>query len=207
MQYFFHFLAKLIPSDIVIVLGANGNNAPSNFAAEKIFVEKMINSYSAKRQDLRFGAIMYSDDARIVFKLDDELNSQLATAAVRRLQRKRRGNNIEAALKLASSELVYDKNDARRNATKNLIILMDKANVKDESLHESARKLKNHGIKIIVVAIGSDVAPKAIADIPSDEQSLVRINNLAKESDKAISLVDSQISQGKTLTSLILFST
>ena len=195
MSNIFH-LAKMRPVDLGVILGANGENAPSTFEREKNFIENMINEYSASQPGMRFGAILYGDDARVLFRFGDELSSQSAIKAIRKVQRKRRGNDVVAALNLASQDLFADKSGARVNATKTVVILMDKASFRDEKLINAAKKLKDIGVKIIVVAIGPEVTEKAISEIPSSLNGLIRIRDFSKESSKALRLIEPQIPQG-----------
>ena len=185
------------PTDLGIILGANGQMAPSKFVAEKKFVEDMINQYITSQPDVRFGAIVYGDDARIVFRFDDEIDSQSAVATVRQLQRRRRGNNLLAALKLANEDLYASRSMSSINRTKTVVILMDKATFRDQKLLEAAKKLKDNGVKIIVVAIGPEVAEKAILGVPSDKDGLIRIRDFSLDASKALREIEFQIPQGK----------
>lgn len=184
------------PVDLGVIFGANGENAPSTFDAEKNFIENMIKEYSASQPGMRFGAIVYSDNARVLIRFGDELSSQSAIKAIRKIKRKRRGNNLLAALNLAGQDLFADRTGTRVNATKTAVILMDKASFRDDKLIDAARKLKDNGIKIIVVAIGPEVTEKAVSEIPSNLNGLIRIGELPKDSSKALRSIEPQIPQG-----------
>lgn len=194
---FISYIAKQLPSDFGIVFGANGKNAPSNFVAEKSFIKSTIQKFSAGWPNLKFGTIVYSGEARIVFKFSDNHSSRFAISAIQKLERKRRGNNLFAALDLARRELFDIQNGGRRNATKTLLVLTDSASGKDEKVLEAAQKLKDENVKIILVTIGEQPGAKAIEDISTDRNSLIRTNDLSKEAGKLIKQIESQISDGE----------
>ena len=197
IDYKIFILAKKRPVDLGIIFGANGQNAPSNFVAEKKFIEDMIKRYISSHPNMKFGAIVYSNDARVLFRFDDQSKSQSAITAIRQLQRRRRGNNILAALNLALKDLFGSRATARLNASRALVILMDKASFRDEKLLEAAKMLKENGVKIIVVAIGPEAVTKAISDIPSETAGMIRIRDFSKDTSKAIRLIESQIPQSE----------
>ena len=157
----------------------------------------MIKRYITSHPNINFGAIVYNDDARVLFRFNDKPNSQSAMMAIRQVQRRKRGNNILAALNLALKDLFVRRETTGLNASRALVVLLDKASFRDEKLLDAAKMLKENGVKIIVVAIGPEVATKAITDIPSERAGIIRIGDFSKDTDKAIRLIEAQIPQSE----------
>ena len=183
--------------DLGIVFGSNGENAPLTFAAEKELAKKMIEKYDISNSAALFGAISYDSDARLEWRFGDVIDAGSTVIRIDRLRRLRNGNNVLRALEVARDDLFSTKNGARRDVPKTLIVFIDKAEVRDQRLEDTAKRLKDKGVKVIVIAIGPEVDKKVVARIVSDPNDVVSLPDPSKSAEDIISKATAQSLPGR----------
>lgn len=158
------------------MLGANGKDASAIFAAEKDLVKKILDKYIISKSTTLLGAIVYDSDARLAIKFGDAVSVGESKDAIDRLQRSSSGNSLGKALQVARDRLFSEEYGARRNVAKTLVVFVDsKSNdMSVESLGRVAKDMIDAGVKIVVVAIGSEVDKMQVAAITSGSTTLFK---------------------------------
>ena len=187
--------------DLGIVFGSNGENAQFTFAAEKELAKKMIDKYDISTSATLIGAISYDNDARVEWRFGDVIDAQSTIERIDRLQRYRNGNNVLKALEIARDVLFKINNGARRDVPKTLIVLIDKTEARDQRLGDTAKQLKDKGVKVIVIAIGPEVDKKDVAGIVSDPKDVISSSDPSKSSEDVISKAVARSIPGKGYSS------
>ena len=139
----------------------------------------MAEKYVISNNAALIGGIVYDDSARLFWKLSDGSDLKSTLYRIESLRRRRRGSNLQKALEVARDELFVLENGARRNVPKTLVVFID-GNPTGESLPVVAKELKDSGVKIIVVASGSEVDSTAIKRIVSDDANVITTPDLAR---------------------------
>ena len=191
------FVAKPVSLDLGFVFGANGLNADTTFAQEKELAKKMIEKFDISMTSTSVGAIVYDSNARLVWRLGDLVDARSTIYNIDRLQRFRNGNNVLKALGIARDDLFSIKNGARRGVPKTLIVFIDKTEVRDQRLQDTAKQLKDKGVKVIVIAIGPEVDKKDVAGVATGTKDLIKPLDLSKSMEDVMSQAVGQSKPGK----------
>ena len=157
--------------DFGIIFGASGSKADQIYQGEKDFAIKMLNSLVISPTNVLPGIIQYGASARVEYQLGDILNIDQARGGIQSLKRMS-GRNLNDALEVAKTTLFAPGNGARENVQKSLLVLVDKQTENNmEDLGSSTQALKNMGVQIVVVGIGSEVDRYELQPIAKDGDS------------------------------------
>ena len=201
--------AKPIKLDLGMVFGSDGKNAPVTFAAEKELAKKMIEKYDISSSATLIGAISYDNDAKVEWRFGNVIDAKSTVDRINRLRRSRNGNNVLKALEIARDDLFSIMNGARKDVPKTLIVFIDKTGMRDERLEDTAKQLKDKGVKVIVIAIGPevdktdvaglgpDLKKKEVAGIASSPMDVISSPDPSKGTDDVISKAVAQSLPGK----------
>ena len=189
--------AKPIKLDLGIIFGSNGKNAPVLFAAEKELAKKMIERYGISSSTTLIGAISYDNDAKVEWRFGDVIDAKSTVDKIDRLQRLRNGNNVLKALEIARDDLFTKRNGARKDVPKTLIVFIDKTGMRDKRLEDTAKQLKDKGVKVIVIAIGPEVDKTDVAGIASSPKDVISLPDPSKSTGDVISKAVAQSLPGK----------
>ena len=134
----------------------------------------LLNKYAIGPDDTQVGFILYGNSSSLVSKLN-QLKSSKAVVDVLSsgLTNPADGTNIQSALQLAMTQLLFDTdNGARVKAAKTVLIFVnDKSPNKDLDLLK-ASQLRRSGVNIVIVAMGNRV------DSASLENLVNRVSNV-----------------------------
>ena len=191
------FLAKPVKLDLGFVLGANGKNADDIFALEKDISKKIVEKLGISSIGTLVAAISYDNNAKVEWRFGDVIDARSTVDKIDRLRRYRNGNNVLKALEIARDDLFSIKNGARRGIPKTLIIFIDKTEVGDQRLKDTAKQLKGKGVNVMLIAMGPEVDRKDVAGIASSPKDLISSPDPSKPSEDVISKAIGQSIPGK----------
>ena len=183
--------------DLGFVFGSNGKNADATFTREKALAKKMIEKFDISKTSTLVGAVVYDTNARLAWRLGDLMDARSTIYTIDRLRRLRNGNSILKALEIARNDLFSIKNGARRGVPKTLIVFIDKTDARDQRLEDTAKQLKDKGVKVIVIAIGPEVDKKDVSGITSSPTDLIKPSDLSKSVEDVILQAVQQSKPGK----------
>ena len=181
------FLAKPVKLDLGFMLGANGKNADDIFALEKDISKKIVEKLGISSIGTLVAAISYDNNAKVEWRFGDVIDARSTVDKIDRLRRYRNGNNVLKALEIARDDLFSIKNGARRGIPKTLIIFIDKTEVGDQRLKDTAKQLKGKGVNVMLIAMGPEVDRKDVAGIASSPKDLISSPDPSKPSEDVIS--------------------
>ena len=197
LPFTFFLSAPPVQLDLGFIFGSNGKNAQPTFAAEKELAKKMVEKYDISSSATLIGAISYDNDARVEWRFGDAIDAKSTINKIDRLQRLRNGNSVLKALEIARDDLFLIKNGARRGVPKTLIVFIDKTEVRDQRLEDTAKQLKDKGVKMIVIPIGPEVNKKDVVGIASSPKDVILSPDPSKATDDVLSEAVSQSMPGK----------
>ena len=157
----------------------------------------MIEKYDISNSATLIGAISYDNDARVEWRFGDVIDAKSTVDRIDRLQRSRNGNNVLKALEIARDDLFSLKNGARKDVPKTLIVFIDKPEMRNQELHDTAKQLKDKGVKVIVIAIGPEMNKKDVAGIASSPKDVISLPDPSESADDVISKAIAQSLPGK----------
>lgn len=198
-------VAKPVVVDLGFIFGAAGYNADQKFESAKELAKRMVNDLYVSPNAALIGGIIYDDGARMLWRLGDTKDSSSTIYNIERIVLSRRGNNLRKAFEVARDELFALSNGARRNVPKTLVVFIDKT-PRDPGLSAVAKELKTAGVKIVVVALGSEVDPTDIKELPSSEKALLRALDLSKMMNESLPSALLQSKPGMPMNFYLIFT-
>lgn len=166
-------------ADIGFVIDSSGS-LRRNYGKEKAFVKTLSDSFGISADGSRAGIVTFSYNAELSAKLSDYKTGSEFKNAVDRLKFMGYTTRIDKALKVAKDELFSKSNGARERVAKILIILTDGAQTRDSDAVDPwtiAETIRNSGVSVIVVGIGSKVKTSELARIAGDKSRLFLAKN------------------------------
>ena len=157
--------------DLGFALSASAADANKNFDKMKSVINSIVDQYSISR--VRYGVVVYGDDAKTsigfqqVFPKDEDLKRYLATVVPAS-----GGSSLETGLK--EGKEMFRSRGVRPNARKVLVVFTDKKSTGDEQMaKDAAQELKDQGIKVIAVALGSESDLTELKDVATDGRHVI----------------------------------
>ena len=163
--------------DLGFALSASASDAGKNFAKMKSVINSIIAQYSISR--IKYGVVVYGNDAKTVidfqqvFPNEDDLKLYLSTAIPAT-----GGSSLERGL--AKGEQLFASGGTRPNARKVLVVFTDKKSTGNEQMAQAeVKQLRDQGIKVIAIALGSESDVAELKDVATDGRHVI----LAKKTD------------------------
>ena len=147
--------------DIVFGLGASGPDAAQVFNYEKEIVKHVIELPKAAKT--RFAVLDYHGGSNTLIGFDDFKDEQKLKNHIDTLSWKGDADSVNSLFMKALE--VFDENRKSRKVL--MLFINDGLNVDLNALRNSARKLNERGVKVVVVAIGHRVRNEEIGAITS----------------------------------------
>ena len=119
--------------------------------------------YTISLDDTLIGAIVYGEGVKIAFRVGDVADKQATLKQISKIQQDSRGNNVLQAIEIARDEFFGFEKGGRHDATKSAVVFIDAGQEVDPKLGEVSKQLKERGVKIVFVEIGSFVGKRAPA--------------------------------------------
>ena len=167
--------------DLGFALSASASDANKNFAKMKSVINSIIDQYSISR--LKYGVVVYGDDAKTVtdfqrvFPKEEDLKQYLSSVTPAT-----GGSSLDKGL--AQGEQLFVSGRARPNARKVLVVFTDKKSTGSEQMAQAeAKKLRDQGIKVIAIALGSESDVAELKDVATDGRHVIRAKK-TEDSDK-----------------------
>ena len=167
--------------DLGFALSASASDASKNFAKMKSVINSIIDHYSISR--IKYGVVVYGNNARTVidfqrvFPKEDDLKQYISSVTLATV-----GSSLEKGL--AQGEQLFASGGARPNARKVLVVFTDKkSNGNEQMAQAEAKELRDQGIKVIAVALGSESDVAELKDVATDGRHVIRAKK-TDDSDK-----------------------
>ena len=161
--------------DLAFILGATGKNAANDFGLGKQAVVEMLKRLDVSRDKARVGLILYGKRASIVMRLDSSVkNGERALSIVEQVRAPgEEGFALGEALNLARNFVFSERYGARRNVPKTAVVLVNRDI--DEASKLAADGLRQDGVKIIAVSLGTEDSRDSLKKITSSDGDITRI--------------------------------
>ena len=190
MLLFSYPIASVVQLDLGFLLGAGGVNAARDLEIQKRIAKDMLNAFDISPQHTRVGLIQYGRDSRLVARLNRYTDKRTLNHVIGTVSSTSSETRLDKALDMARSDLFDVHYGARKDIPKTLLVFTNKA--VDSSSQDAAEKLKDLGVKVIVIGVGQQVDKKQLEGIagsnkevfvaanPDDAKNVV--NDIAKAS-------------------------
>ena len=136
----------------------------------KYVAKEMLNEFHISPDNTRAGIIQYGRDPRMVVSLDSNSDKRMLNHFIYRLTNLADGNRIDKALDFARTNLYYERFGTRKGVPKTLVVFTNKEADVDPQV--AARKLKDLGIKIIVIGVGPQVNESQLKGMTASDREV-----------------------------------
>ena len=183
-------------------MGASGTNSVANFNAQTKFVKALLDRYKISNDNTVPGIIVYGENANVIIRFGQILDRDRVKRAVDILRNPGGGNNFGSALDTAQDILLKEANGARRNVAKTLLLFTDKKNSGNVTLlYDVLKKLRDAGVKIVVVGIGNEINDLELDSIATNKDALFApVTPKKMNTEELISKVAEAVLPGRALS-------
>ena len=161
--------------DLAFILGATGKNAANDFRLGKQAVVERLKKLDVSRDKARVGLILYGKRGSIVMRLDSSVRTgESALSIVGQVRAPgEEGFALGEALNLARNYVFTEQYGARRNVPKAAVVFVNRDI--DEASRLAADGLRQDGVKIIAVSLGTEDSRDSLKKITSGDGDITRI--------------------------------
>ena len=156
----------------------------------KQFINGIATAYGVDGKKLRAGLVTYSDSPSLRVTFDQSKSLRQFTKALIDLRQESGGNRLDLALKLTDQGLfsVSSRDTVSRVAILVTFGKQARSSPGSISLKGIAARLRSRGIKLIVVAIGSDVDAPILETFVKDPRNVVNVKQFNELNDEVLPL-------------------
>ncbi|OWF38639.1 Collagen alpha-6(VI) chain [Mizuhopecten yessoensis] len=159
---------KTSQADVVFILDSSGSEGQNNFQKELQFVSNFVNNVQIGPQNIQVGLVTFSDIVKNEFYLNSFNNKLDIMTKLQNVSYRGSTTYTELGLQYARQFQFTSRHGARPNATKIAVVLTDGQSHSRPATLSEASRLKQIGVKIISVGIGTQVSQEEINGIASD---------------------------------------
>ncbi|KAK3587075.1 hypothetical protein CHS0354_014947 [Potamilus streckersoni] len=164
---------KIGPADTVFLVDSSLSEGKDNFNKQLDFIKEFVKSVYIGPTFVRVSVITFSSNARVEFKLTTYLENNTLLDAIDQIQYDPGVTNTGSALRAAREELLQGN---RRNVKKRVIILTDGMSSNRNDMKIQAKLLKDAGVHIVVIGIGSEVLHEELLEMASDYSDVFTVS-------------------------------
>merc|ERR550519_139258 len=170
--------------DIGLILDGSGSVSSANYIKMKQFIVELTRMYTVGANNVRFGALHYSRSAYFDFNLATYLTNDKVADAINKIHYPRGTTRTDLALKMAEDKF-FCSNCGRAGADKALLVFTDgKSNSGAAPMDTTTANMKQNGVNIIAVGIGSGANKPELSLIASKKDDVLMIDDFKYMVDK-----------------------
>ncbi|KAK3611595.1 hypothetical protein CHS0354_018288 [Potamilus streckersoni] len=166
---------KMGPGDVVFLVDSSVSQGKDNFSKQLDFIKEFVKSIYIGQTFFRVSVITFSFNARVEFNLTKYLDNYTLLDAIDRIHYNPGVTNTGRALRAAREE-VFPSN--RTDVTKRVIILTDSMFSNKSDTIIQAKLLKDAGVTIVTIGIGSGVLHEELLEIASDYSDFFNVSTI-----------------------------
>ena len=164
--------------------------------AQKDFVRKLLEMFTISNIRTRVGFLKYGRDSKLVFRLDSMMSDQSVNQAITDVTSEDPGYNLLSLLKLAGNQFFRQSYGGRLGVAKSLLIFNNgRSGISIDDLQSEAGKLRDMGVKIVVVGVSANVDQTELKQISTTRDSYFFVNDVSNLQTRVVP-VTSQLQPG-----------
>ena len=153
----------------------------STYEKMKKFVKGALNMYNISALKTHVGILSFGGDTNnIALPLKDGISKPLVDQTVDSLKRCGGQRHMNKAIRFVADKMFTTENGGRPNAGKVLVLLTAGRNSAEgkEDLPKAARKLKENGVDVFVIGLGTNVDDDELIAIASEKDDIAKVNTV-----------------------------
>ncbi|XP_061184895.1 cartilage matrix protein-like [Saccostrea echinata] len=160
------------PLDVVFLIDSSGSENNDSFNAQLEFMKELVQSSISYNNDTKFGAVSFSNEAKLEFNLNQYASSADVIRAIENITHIGKFTHIEEGFKYVTNASFTNTSGDRPDADNVLLVLTDGI-FHPENASEPAEILLGDGVKISLVLFTNRVTDK----LNNNAQSVTDLNN------------------------------
>jgi len=177
------------PVDIALLIDGSGSISSSDFSLMKKFATLLASNVTISEDAAHIAIVQFSDNPRVEISLSDNENAVLS--AISSMSQMCSGTNMDDGLDSAFAQL----QKSQRNTDQVLVMFTDGEPNPGNDPVAHAQKIKDAGIEIYTVGVGSGVNPKILKDIASEDKNPLQPHYIQADSfTKLLELLNNVVS-------------
>lgn len=163
-------------ADVAFLMDSSGSISRSNYGKMKTFVARLAAQFRISPSGSRAAVVLYSTTASTVIRFGAYTSAETFETAVQRLRHERGYTRIDLALGTAYFDLFRTRVNTRFLVPKIAFVLTDGEQTTTSGytpLDRAALTLKNVGVRIIAIGIGSKVNKDELKQIASSDKDVI----------------------------------
>ncbi|KAL3857500.1 hypothetical protein ACJMK2_012166 [Sinanodonta woodiana] len=164
---------KIGPADIVFLVDSSLSEGKDNFNKQLDFIKEFVQSVYIGPTFVRVSVITFSSNAQVEFNLTTYLENTTLLDAIDRIQYNPGVTNTGSALRAAREEVFPEH---RKNVKKRVMILTDGLSTNKSDTRVQAQLLKDGGVNIVAIGIGSEVLHEELLEMASDYSDVFTVS-------------------------------
>eukprot|EP00794_Sanderia_malayensis_P014924 gene14924-16466_t len=157
--------------DVAIVIGESTGNDLEIMKATSIEILKKL---PLSQGQTKVGFILYGrDSARVIMWLNNNQQNMIHAVNSIRIGSGNQGLGLSKAIDLTRTELLQEVYGARKGIPKTTFIFVNKN--PDLASKSAAKKLTNEGVKIVVLAVGTNVESRSVNELATSDNDVINI--------------------------------
>ncbi|XP_071081373.1 collagen alpha-4(VI) chain-like [Haliotis cracherodii] len=164
-------------ADVIFLLDDSGSEGALNFQKELDFVSKFVNDFDIGPDHMQFGAIRFSTSASLVFDLNTHTTKASLQMAVASISYTGGTTYTDKALALARGTGFTSTHGARPGAKRYVIVITDGESVSPTQTLKAATNLKNDGVSVITIGVGTQVRQSELDGMATDKTHVFTVKD------------------------------
>ena len=166
---------------------------------QKDVAKQLLDKFVISPKDTHIGLLTYGRESKIVKKLGQIRNQIEAENAITGVSLGVAGNNLVSLLKRVRTQFFLPSYGARSNVPKSLLIFVNgDDDVTTDELKEEAVKLREMGVKVVVLGFGENADPSKLRQLAPTEDAFFFGDDLPEILRRSKSKIGGQLLPGMT---------
>ena len=164
----------------MFVIDASEDITEQDFQKQKNLVKTIASSFNFGPRETKCGLVAFGNDAKIYIRFMDVLELRTFQEEVERVPFSAGSTQLDAALRLAATQLFTPQAGARSSMPKILVVVRggsQTSSSRDLSLGEAVTPLVDLGVRIYVVAVGNVTKEGQLQQLVQNDQELLAVSD------------------------------
>ena len=164
-------------ADVTFIMDSSETTGVQNYQTQKDFVKAIAESFGIQPTGSHAGVVVSGKLATLNIKFGDYLYTEDFQEAVDRIPLTRGNSGIDKALNVAITQLMVTQGGARPALAKILVIVTSNTQnqtVDSNRLDAAARKLRQLGVAVFVMAVGDKVNVTLLRSLVTKDENVVK---------------------------------
>ena len=192
--YFIRISVCQTSVDLVFLLDGSGSVGKSNFEKVRVFVKKVVDFFNIGETGTHVAVVTYESSTHLEFKLDKFVTKSDLRKAIDRVDYNGLLTYTGEALEFVKKYVFTESAGMRADiGIPKVLVLLTDGHSNGREVFNPANELRNAGVSIFSIGVGSSVSEKELKDIASDPDDdyvfrLSTFNELSKWVDRLSSV-------------------